>query len=319
MRIHNKVGIIIIYFGKWPDWIFQFISGCERNADFDFIIMNDTETVLSESENIKNILFTKDDFNALATKKLGLDIKLMNSYKLCDFKPAFGKIFEDYLKDYDYWGVSDIDMILGELSQLLNTMPVDKYDLISLYKDYISAPFFLVKNTEYLNSAFEQIHAYREYLNHAEYLGFDENRQTSGKKPAILRRCFYILQFLVVSLLRFDLLKSPMAELKFNLYWYLKKKKIDIPSDFTEVIYKLSGENKISPLFMNMLESDKSLSRKGINQWRLEYRNGKIFESCSKKEIPVFHFLKSKNLNFKVQDNISTDFIVTPAGFSSYE
>ncbi len=315
-----NAGIIIVYFGTWPEWINNYIYSCEKNEGCDFIILNDSGTVLSDSENINSIFFTIEQFNSLASEKLEMEIKLDNPYKLCDFKPAFGKIFEDFLMNYDFWGVSDVDMILGDVSKILNKIHAHKYDIISLYKDFVSAPFFLVRNNPFLNSAFEQIRDYKKYLNHKEYFGFDENNKSAGKKPVISKRLLNIMKYFIVNLLKFSLFKSRIAEIKHSLYWYLKKEETLTPVDYTEVIHTLSKEKKISPLFLDLMESDKSLNRKGIIQWKIEYRSGKLFESCMNREILIFHFLKSKNKdNFVVSKNISDDFIITPDGFSLYE
>ena len=44
-----------------------------------------------------------------------MQVTLDRPYKLCDFKPAYGFIFGEYLKEYDYWGHCDIDIVWGDL------------------------------------------------------------------------------------------------------------------------------------------------------------------------------------------------------------
>ncbi len=314
-----KVGIVIIYFGHWPDWIYSFINSCERNTDIDFILINDSQKVVSDSKNIKYIFFTIDEFNTLASKKLGFGVQVKNPYKVCDFKPAVGKIFEDHLKEYDYWGVSDIDLVLGDFSQVLLKIHNNKYDFLSFYKEFISAPFFLMRNTSYLNSIYRQIKDHKKYLSRYEYCGLDENNKLAGKKPGIMKRVSNILKYIIINLLNLNVFKLTNAELKFNLYWHLKKEELIFPGDFTEVVHLLTRQKKIKSLFLNFMESDKSFNRKGIIEWEVEYRNGKIFETRLKKEILIFHFLKSKNsVNFRVSDNISCEFSITQNGISNY-
>lgn len=317
--MRGKIGILIIYFGRWPDWIYSFIYSCERNTDIDFIFINDSHTVLSNSKNIKNIYFTIDEFNALASEKLGFEVQVNNPYKVCDFKPALGKIFEDYLKNYDYWGVSDIDLIFGDLSTALIEILYNKYDLISFYKEFISAPFFLLRNITYLNSIFEQINDYKKYLDMDIYCGLDENNKQERREPGILKRVLNILKFIFINTVNISLLKTKKAELKYNLYWFLKKAELSIPGDFTEVVHLLSRQKKLTSLFLDLMESDKSFDRKGLIQWRVEYRNGKIFESSHNKEILLFHFLKSKNNHdFKIYKSINSGFFVTHNGITGY-
>jgi hypothetical protein len=317
--MRGKIGILIIFFSRWPDWIYSFVFSCERNPDIDFIFINDSQTVLSDSKNIKNINFTIDDFNALASEKLGFGVQVNNPYKICDFKPALGKIFEDYLTNYDYWGVSDIDLIFGDLSSALKEILYNKYDLVSFYKEFISAPFFLVRNTAYLNSIFEQINDYKKYLSLDIYCGLDENNKQERKRPGILKRVMNILKFIFINTVNVNFLKLKNAELKYNLHWFLKKAELSIPGDFTETVHLLSGQKKITSLFLDYMESDKSFNRKGIIQWRVEYRNGRIYETSHKKEMLLFHFLESKrNLGFKISNDITSGFLVTNNGITGY-
>ena len=64
----------------------------------------------------------------MAEKKLGFHVSLDQSYKLCDFKPAYGFLFEEYLQGYQFWGHCDIDTIMGNLSKLLTDELLNQYD-----------------------------------------------------------------------------------------------------------------------------------------------------------------------------------------------
>lgn len=70
-------------------------------------------------------------FNALKEriqKKFDFTISLSNPYKLCDFKPAYGDIFEDEVRDYDFWGYCDNDMIYGDIKSFISDSDFDKCD-----------------------------------------------------------------------------------------------------------------------------------------------------------------------------------------------
>ena len=69
-----------------------------------------------------------------------------NPYKLCDYRPAFGYIFKDLTRGFDYWGYCDLDMIFGDLQKYL---PTKKYDKISRL-----GPFCLYRNIKRVNEAF---------------------------------------------------------------------------------------------------------------------------------------------------------------------
>lgn len=55
----------------------------------------------------------------------------MNSpYKLCDFKPAYGEIFQQEIKEYDFWGHCDCDLVFGNIRKFITDDILDKYDRI---------------------------------------------------------------------------------------------------------------------------------------------------------------------------------------------
>ena len=56
-----------------------------------------------------------------------LNINLRSPYKLCDLKPAYGYIFNNLLKDFDYWGYSDLDLLFGNLDELLKKINDNNY------------------------------------------------------------------------------------------------------------------------------------------------------------------------------------------------
>lgn len=313
-----KIGIIVVYFGQWPDWITYFIRSCERNTEIDFIVFNDSHTTLSHNKNIKNKLLTMDEFNILASKKLGFKVKLNNPYKICDFKPAIGRIFEDYLKGYYYWGFSDVDLILGDLRKLVKRIVNNNYDFISLYRGFLSAPFFIVKNTSYLNSVYEKIKDYRYYLCRNEYCGIDENNKSAKKKPGKVKRVLNIIRFFVSNFTSHLIFRPTKEEIKYDLYWYIKKKEVTDPADFTEVIHLLSRRGHKSCLFTGGMESDRSMRRKGIYKWRVDSVGGRLFIPVLKKEVLIFHFPESKKKKKFSVSVFQGNFIISPNGIVKY-
>ena len=66
-----------------------------------------------------------------------LPVDLKRAYKICDIKSAFGDIFSEEVKNYDFWGHCDMDVRSFMTADLLN-----KYDMMTtkwflLLKDVI--------------------------------------------------------------------------------------------------------------------------------------------------------------------------------------
>ena len=118
----KKIRLIIPYFGKLPTFIPYFLLTAKRNQKIDFLIYTDQKVDQFEILNAKNIEFVTLSFDDLREKiqsKFDFKISLKTPYKLCDYRVAYGLIFEEELKEYDYWGFCDTDVLLGDIYQFL--------------------------------------------------------------------------------------------------------------------------------------------------------------------------------------------------------
>lgn len=152
----KKIALVVTYFGKLPFWFPAFQLSCRHNSEIQWIIFSDTPQPLGCPENLTFIYFSINDFCDLASRKLGITIELSKDflYKICDFKPAFGKIYEDFLSDYDLWGHCDLDIIWGEIKKHITPDLLDSYDIITSRIGRISGHFCLYRNTDKINKIF---------------------------------------------------------------------------------------------------------------------------------------------------------------------
>ena len=125
----KSIVLVSVYFGELPYYLSLFKESANYNKDVNWIIFTDVEET-HEEENIKFINFTLKEFNKLASQKMALDINIQKPYKLCDFKPAYGKIFEDYLEAYDFWGHCDLDIIWGDIRKFIPEKVLEENDII---------------------------------------------------------------------------------------------------------------------------------------------------------------------------------------------
>jgi hypothetical protein len=171
----KKISLINCYIGEFP-WFFKFfLKSCEFNPTVDFFIFTDNVLDYEVPNNVKIIPFSLADFNILATQKLGFTIDINKGYKLCDFKPAYGWLFSDYLQEYDFWGMTDIDVIYGRIREFMTDEVLDEYDLICVRHDFLTASCMLFRNNAYMNSLFKKSKDYEMvFMSHKNY-AFDEN------------------------------------------------------------------------------------------------------------------------------------------------
>ncbi|MBP5430555.1 MAG: hypothetical protein J6Y25_06775 [Elusimicrobiaceae bacterium] len=116
------------YFGKLPNYFELWARSCSNNKKFLFIVFTDCQYNGDLPENVllHQMEFTK--IKEIIQKKLNFPISLDTPYKLCDYKPCFGYLFQEYLNDAKYWGHCDMDLIFGNIEKFL---PNKDYDKIS--------------------------------------------------------------------------------------------------------------------------------------------------------------------------------------------
>lgn len=167
----NKIAIIVVYFGKFPNYFPLWLKSCGKNPTVDFFIVTDQElNVPYDNIIVKNMQLS--DLQKKATAVLGFEAALANPYKCCDYKPLYGVLFADILKGYDYWGHCDIDLIFGDLQYFF-----DKYDLYSYDKFGTLGHLALYKNSDKMNNSYKTIYGnldYRKVFTDDKNYAFDE-------------------------------------------------------------------------------------------------------------------------------------------------
>ena len=121
---------IILYFGKLPDNFALYLQSCAFNNDVDWLMFTDDETEYNYPPNFKVIYTDFDDIKNKINSNFEFNICLEYPYKLCTYKPAYGQIFKEYIKDYDFWGYCDIDMLWGDIRKFYTDDVLERYDKI---------------------------------------------------------------------------------------------------------------------------------------------------------------------------------------------
>lgn len=126
--MRSKVTFFVPYFGKLPSYFDLFFKSCEFNCDYSWIVFTDDTTIRKWPSNVLQVVMSFDELKKKIQSKFEFQIKITEPHKLCDYKPAYGYIFEDYLEESGYWGHCDIDTILGNLGAFLDELLVQGFD-----------------------------------------------------------------------------------------------------------------------------------------------------------------------------------------------
>lgn len=98
-----RITLISPFFGKkFPANFPVRLNSLQNNSKIKFVILTDVN--FSSIDNISNVQFVKTTLPALKRKidlMLGYQSRLVNPYKLVDFKPTYGVLFNEYGKFYN--------------------------------------------------------------------------------------------------------------------------------------------------------------------------------------------------------------------------
>lgn len=170
----KKLCFIIPYFGKLPNYFQLFLNSCATNEDYNWLIFTDSVDDYDYPQNVRKINMQFNTLRKIIQSKFDFPIKLTTPKKLCDYKPAFGYIFEDYINGYDYWGHCDLDTIMGNLDDFIPQLLEQKYDKI-----FTLGHFILYKNNKSNNRRFMKkykgIPLFKESFMNNKITVFDEN------------------------------------------------------------------------------------------------------------------------------------------------
>ena len=145
----NKIALIVPYFGELPNYFDLFLKSCSYNPQIDWLFFTDNK-ISNKPPNVKVFPMTFEEVQKKIEAQLNQSIFLPAPYKLCDFRPAYGKIFESYLTDYSFWGHCDNDLIFGDLSKTITNTVLEKYDKIFSF-----GHLTLYRNNEKVNHYFQ--------------------------------------------------------------------------------------------------------------------------------------------------------------------
>jgi hypothetical protein len=178
LRFHAltpRIRLLIPYYGTWPAIFPLFLDSCRRNPNLDVRLFTDNSLPAAAPPNVTRVAMSYAALWALISRQLGLTIgPAVRPYKLCDFRPAFGVIFEEYLRDAEFWAHGDVDLVYGNTAAFLSDRRLDTHDVLTFRHDWMHGPLTVYRNTPEINRLFEEAPGYRDHFQAATYRNFDE-------------------------------------------------------------------------------------------------------------------------------------------------
>lgn len=157
----KSIVIIIPFFGTLSNTFKFWYQSALNNPTINFLLF--TDCCISNAKNIKVIECSFNKFIHDIQSKFDFKINISAPYKLCDFKPAYGDIFQEYIRNYDFWGFGDVDLVYGDIRYFITEDKLNTYDIISGW-----GHLTLYRNNQYCNNFYKKI-----------YLGFNSIKMYS--------------------------------------------------------------------------------------------------------------------------------------------
>lgn len=170
----KKILVFTFYFGKSPWYLDYFMQSCVDNNDIDFIFFTDIKGIKIKGDNIKIISISFEEFSRTISNYFSFELNILHPIKLCDIRPSFGEVFQDLIKDYDFWGYCDVDVVFGRIRYFLDDSVLENNDVIFTKPDYPTGFFAIYKNEAHINSLYKSSPDYIKVFQDEKLLLFDE-------------------------------------------------------------------------------------------------------------------------------------------------
>ncbi|MTV88024.1 hypothetical protein GM543_11135, partial [Streptococcus pneumoniae] len=110
----KKIVFLCPYFGTLPPHTQLWLNSCKMNPSVTWYLFTDDKRKFDYPENVQVFYTTLEETKALYQKKFDFEISLEGAYKLGDYKPLFGYLYEEMIQEFDAWGHIDVyDEIYG--------------------------------------------------------------------------------------------------------------------------------------------------------------------------------------------------------------
>lgn len=170
MKPLSKV-FLISEFGSPFDWTPKYLENIGKLGKYGWywkiFTPNKYENV---PENVEIVNMTAEQYSELVEKKLGykpniyITEKGIPSVHITDFYIFSGVVFEDYIKGFDFWGITNMDVVYGRLDHFIPDSMLENCDVFTDDVNTINGVFCLWRNVPYVNELFSRIKGWSKII-----------------------------------------------------------------------------------------------------------------------------------------------------------
>lgn len=146
---NKKIVLFMVYYGLVPNYFSFWLESVKNNPTINFLLISDCIEQKGLPENVKLHFMTFEQLKRKLQSKFNFKISLKNPARISQFRPAFAYIFPEIVKEYDFWGFVECDLILGDIRKFITDDLLERYD-----KFFKLGHLQLFRNTQRINQLF---------------------------------------------------------------------------------------------------------------------------------------------------------------------
>jgi len=177
----GKALLILPFSGPFGPWLPLYLHSLANQHTLDLLLLSDTVPPELPS-NVRHVPMTFDDIRERANARLKTPVRLHRGRNICDLRPAFGLVFEEFTQGYEYWAFGDEDVLYGDLDRMLAPHLDGTADLVFPALNGKSGHLTIVKNHPRTNELAMNDPVYKDVLNSQEHWAYDETSWRWGKE-----------------------------------------------------------------------------------------------------------------------------------------
>jgi hypothetical protein len=182
---HGKALLILPYFGSFGPWFPLYLHTLANQQTLDLLLLSDAEPPDLPPQ-ARRVEMTLDQLRERATARLGTPVRLRRTRNICDLKPAFGMIFEEFTHGYEYWAFGDEDVLYGDVDGMLGPHLDGTTDLVipatnsARMQGSTQGHLTVLRNDRRTNELAASDPAYAQVLASDEHWAYDETSWRYG-------------------------------------------------------------------------------------------------------------------------------------------
>jgi hypothetical protein len=167
-------------FGRPHEWTEKYFENFRMLEKLGWYLKVFTPNNWKSRGNIEIVPMDLDGFNRLIREETGVTIANtltsdgVPTKLVSDYYPAYGAIFSRYIRDFDFWGHTNWDMVYGRLDHYLPDGLLDQAEIWSDDRNNINGIFTIYRNNNKINSLYQEVPDWRDHFASFDARQFDE-------------------------------------------------------------------------------------------------------------------------------------------------